>query len=297
LNHENIRGIYSATGNGSEGTRYVYAIDGLRQDQDKTIGKPCSRTGSRWLRIACTGAESKVDPIVQKIFSELLYYNSDAGNPYLRDTWNWHSLLCPDAYSNQTGFEIMDKDGKSCWKNVHPDHLAVYDMTYWAQVGSHPGNSLQRNPIKEFAMAGKSTLQFPSFHSMNYWSDNKGVMGSYIGRLGDVVHYYNFPSSLRSQKLNDFFKFSPDSINYTDSKGILVCGSPNEVSNDLTLGGSQSRGAFDIFNRDYFTTESIDFVKQKRIVWTQVVLSAKDQLRQRVAWALSQILVVSPGAR
>jgi Protein of unknown function (DUF1800) len=75
-----------------------------------------------------------------------------------------------------------------------------------------------------------------------------------------------------------------------------VCGSPNEVSNDLTLGGSQARGAFDIFNRDYFTTESVDFMKQKRIVWTEVVSLAKDQLRQRVAWALSQLLVVSPGA-
>ena len=121
-------------------------------------------------------------------------------------------------------------------------------------------------------------------------------MGAYLGRYGDVVHYYNLPNSLRSQKLNDFFKFSPDLINYTDSKGVLVCGSPNEVSNDLTLGGSQARGAFDIFNRDYFTTESVDFMKQKRIVWTEVVRLAKDQLRQRVAWALSQLLVVSPGA-
>jgi Protein of unknown function (DUF1800) len=296
LNHENIRGIYSATGNGTEGTRYLYAIEGLRQDQDKTIGKPCDRTTSRWLRINCTGAELQIDATVQKIFSELLYYNGDTGNPYLRDTWNWHSLLCPATYSNRTGFEILDRDGKSCWKNVHPDHLSVYDVTYWTQVGAHPGNSLIRNPIMEFARAGKSALQFPSWHTMNYWSDNKGVMGAYLGRYGDVVHYYNLPNSLRSQKLNDFFKFSPDLINYTDSKGVLVCGSPNEVSNDLTLGGSQARGAFDIFNRDYFTTESVDFMKQKRIVWTEVVRLAKDQLRQRVAWALSQLLVVSPGS-
>jgi Protein of unknown function (DUF1800) len=296
LNHENIRGIYSATGNGLEGTRYVYAIEGLRQDQDKTIGKPCDRTTSRWIRIDCTGAELQVDPIVQKIFSELLYYNSDNKNAYLRDTWNWHSLSCPATYSNQTGFEILDRDGKYCWKNVHPDYRSVYDMTSWTQIGTHPGNSLNRNPIMEFAQAGKSTLQFPSSHSMNFWSDNKGNMGSYVGRMGDVVHYYNFPSSLRSHKLNDFFKFSPDMINYTDSKGVLVCGSPNEVANDLTLGGSQSRGAFDIFNRDYFTTYEMDFVKQKRIIWTEIVRLAKDQLRQRVAWALSQILVVNPVA-
>ena len=34
----------------------------------------------------------------------------------------------------------------------------------------------------------------------------------------------------------------------------------------------------------------------KRQVWTEIALTADDQLRQRVAWALAQILVVSPGA-
>jgi hypothetical protein len=33
---------------------------------------------------------------------------------------------------------------------------------------------------------------------------------------------------------------------------------------------------------------------QKKNVWTQIALEANDQLRQRVAWALAQILVVSP---
>ena len=31
----------------------------------------------------------------------------------------------------------------------------------------------------------------------------------------------------------------------------------------------------------------------KNMVWTMVVLDAPDQLRQRVAWALSQIFVIS----
>ena len=34
--------------------------------------------------------------------------------------------------------------------------------------------------------------------------------------------------------------------------------------------------------------------RQKTNVWNMIALSAQDQLRQRLAWALSQILVVTP---
>jgi hypothetical protein len=289
-----MRGIYNATGGGAEGTRYLYAVNGLRVDQDRSIGLPCERTKSRWIPIECTGAASSLDPTVHEIFSKLLFYNSDP-NPSVRDVWNWYDLECPTPLMRLTGFEVLDQDGVRCWKNVHPDHLSVYDMTYWTRLDSHPGNSLVRNPIKEFAQAGLTTLEFPSWHGMDRWADHKYDFG-YVGRLGDVVHYYDLPSSLRSQVLNDYFGFTPDAVQYTDSKGVLVCGSPYEVANDLSLGGSQSRGAFDSYNPSYTTTDAVDLTKQKRIIWTEIALWAKDQLRQRVAWALSQILVVSPTA-
>ena len=37
-------------------------------------------------------------------------------------------------------------------------------------------------------------------------------------------------------------------------------------------------------------------MQQRQTVWTEVALNAPDQLRQRVAWALSQILAISPGS-
>ena len=37
-----------------------------------------------------------------------------------------------------------------------------------------------------------------------------------------------------------------------------------------------------------------DYFDQKETVWTMLVLSAPDQLRQRMAWALYQILAISP---
>ena len=37
-----------------------------------------------------------------------------------------------------------------------------------------------------------------------------------------------------------------------------------------------------------------DWISQKKDVWSMIALESSDQLRQRMAWALSQILVVTP---
>ena len=37
-----------------------------------------------------------------------------------------------------------------------------------------------------------------------------------------------------------------------------------------------------------------EYNNQKSVVWTEVVLKGDDQLRQRMAWALAQILTVVP---
>ncbi|KAL7576804.1 hypothetical protein ACA910_013822 [Epithemia clementina (nom. ined.)] len=81
--------------------------------------------------------------------------------------------------------------------------------------------------------------------------------------------------------------------------GAVVCGSPGEVANDLRLsagrGGAWYRGAFDIPTAEFgrFGLDAEDYTEQRRIVWTALSLGANDQLRQRVAWALYQLLVIS----
>lgn len=290
---ETIRNIYTETGGGAEGTRYLYSIEGLRVEEDFDIDPPCQKfTSSRWVKIGCTGAATTLDETVHDIFSTLMLY-SDDDNDVVRDLWNWHDSDCPSSVFSLRGFEIVSEG--TCWRNVHPDHMNVYDFTYWTRLDSHPGNSQARNPIKGFAQAGQTVLTFPSWHEMNRWSSNKYSFG-YVGRLGDPVHYYDLPDELRSQQLSDYFGFTPSAIQYTDSAGVMVCGSPYEVANNPSLGGSQSRGAFDSLNWDSYTTSEEDFEKQKRIIWTLAALTADDQLRQRVAWALAQILVISPDA-
>ena len=66
--------------------------------------------------------------------------------------------------------------------------------------------------------------------------------------------------------------------------GVVTCGSPDEVANDPTLG-------------QYFVPVSEKqtdwgLEDQKGDIWFENALFAPDQLRQRVAYALSQILVV-----
>ena len=68
----------------------------------------------------------------------------------------------------------------------------------------------------------------------------------------------------------------------------MVCGSPGEVANNLHMNGEENRGAFVMETPQNFTG-SIQASKQ--IIWTTIAFTAQDQLRQRMAWALSQIVV------
>ena len=75
---------------------------------------------------------------------------------------------------------------------------------------------------------------------------------------------------------------------WTESKygnRAVVCGSPNEVANN-PLGANTFSFPY---NANFEYTD-----RQKSDVWNMIALSKDDQLRQRMAWALSQILVVTP---
>lgn len=123
-----------------------------------------------------------------------------------------------------------------------------------------------------------------------------------MGRLGDAFNYYEIPETFRTERFNTAIGFDPEldgASNLhedatTDASGTLICGSQNEVANDPLLGGSQERGAFDSKTDSlHQTTHDRYFDLQKRMIWTQIALDGQDQLRQRVAWVLAQILAVA----
>ena len=52
----------------------------------------------------------------------------------------------------------------------HPEHLSVYDFTFWTLDNTHPGNMVammdnEPNPIKKWIdIDGSVFLKYPSFH-------------------------------------------------------------------------------------------------------------------------------------
>ena len=73
-----------------------------------------------------------------------------------------------------------------------------------------------------------------------------------------------------------------------EGDAVVICGSPGEVGNGNF---KQNIFRFYLSGATKFLT---DFGRQKRNVWSMIALESPDQLRQRMAWALSQILAISP---
>lgn len=91
--------------------------------------------------------------------------------------------------------------------------------------------------------------------------------------------------------MNEFSSSVADSTEFS-----TVCGSPGEVANDAFLGHQLSithGGEYDWhFDMDYLSRWGTQQLARSA-VWTMQALYANDQLRQRMAWALSQVLVLA----
>jgi len=292
LNHESLEKIYNTTKNFTKiETRYVYAINNLRIDSESNTVSPCTKGGkSRWIPSpdndsSCTNT---LQTTTKNYLKNLLRRSSDTKNAFMRDVLN----EVGGCHANDIDAKdfLLDVNGK-CWKHVHQDHLQVFDFTYWTYRDTHPGNSNRRNPIKEFAEDGDGLffLDYPGWHGMDRWVVNRGFVTE-VGRYGDKLSYSEFPPLLRTEEIAKAFGGESFSM---DGAGVLVCGSPFEVANDPRLEGTERKGAFDVINYMNRTTNGYYYYTQKQVIWTVLALHAKDQLRQRVAWALSQILTLA----
>ena len=72
--------------------------------------------------------------------------------------------------------------------------------------------------------------------------------------------------------------------------GVIVCGSRGEVSNNPALPGT-----FDVRSNRQSSSSSDQLHNQKQVVWAEIALNGHDQLRQRMAWALAQVVTTVPG--
>lgn len=266
LNFTTLQLVYEETG------KLFYIVDALRGPWDP----PCKvETFSRWVVVKEDCTDTSITDTTRSFLQSLLVQAKERqSNPVLLDVFMPYAA-CDVNDAEKYNYKIYAND--VCYRNVHPDHWQVYDFTNWAD--EHPGGTAA---IEQFALSGDDfVLTFPDWHTMDRW-DTYSKQLTNIGRFADTV--------------TDHPAFEvPQSVSIQGGLA-LICGSPFEVANDASLAGSLLEGAFDVVTAQNRTTPESKLLEQNLMIWMHIALSSKDQLRQRIAWALSQILVVAPYA-
>jgi hypothetical protein len=284
LNGDTFRLLYEFT----RGARVVYSVNGLRQNElGLPYNPPCTpSTRSRWVPVGYINGCSEASPGIATIstFVTLIEESRDT-NPHVRDVFTPSiGNICDAADVEKLDFQVLV--GNQCWQNVHQDHLQVFDFSAW--VNAHPGGAAA---IRSFAeVSGTFVLAFPDWHPMSRWHEDGRDFRQSVGRLGDTVQL-RLPAALA--KFIDGEVVGSENAQQSPPSGV-VCGSPEEVGNDPFLFGSIRRGAFDAATPLNQTSFDADLGQQKLNIWMSAALNAPDQLRQKIAWALAQLLVISP---
>lgn len=176
LQYSTFQEIFGATGGTPSpdeqdpaGTRYIYAVDGLRLDPDY-VSPPCAPgTQSRWKRMPdmsyCDDDSQfedradAVDGATRDIFAGLIRQSADT-NPFVRDIF-LPSTGIDACTEGKFGFTVAVDGG--CWRNVHPDLFNVYDFTLW--VSEHGGGP---DRIRMWAQSDSTNFRivFPLWHEM-----------------------------------------------------------------------------------------------------------------------------------
>lgn len=131
LDPDNIATLHDITG------QYVYGLLGLPviDFQGNALESPCTLgLRSRWeiLNAADCPEPTVLGTETNATLVKLLTQSSDM-NPSLRDIIfpsRGHSCSAED-YASLGEVEIVVES--TCFKRVHPEHLSVYDMTYWSK--------------------------------------------------------------------------------------------------------------------------------------------------------------------
>jgi len=256
---------------------YVYTVSELR-----TSTGPCG-TLSRWKLLDCTAVdctESSFDTSDRQLLVDAL--GQQQGE--YRDIF----VSCSNVAANS-----VISLGGIVFQHVYLHEGKVYDFSAW--VRQHPGGA---SAITKWANTGYE-LVYPASHDMSRFETalaDKNLQ--YVGSLGEEIRYLSLPTSLQSESLA--LALAPP----TSSEDLsLACPSPGEAANQPSLGNNMP---FFMFFPSFSEAEvdlDLDHPSKefgwsrfaRTNAWINQAMEAPDQLRQRVAWALSQILVTGTG--
>ena len=109
-----------------------------------------------------------------------------------------------------------------------------------------------------------------------------------MGTQDSKLDFRDLPSELKTSAV--VAEFGEEEAGSRQTSGpAIVCGSTSEVKNDPLLGE-----AYEFVSTGEATSKTPELRAQKSAVWINTVVFAKDQLRQRVAHALSTIMPSVP---
>ena len=227
-------------------------------------------------------------------------------NPHVRDVVVSDMTEGTCSTSTTTAGVRIQVTQDTCWQHVHPDTLNVYDFSEVSLThcpSSSKVTAFVRNPMNAIAETGGHVYQYPG--TVDDWenikfktasvSDPKPRILTYVGRFGDSIQFRNLEPDLQTLPMADAL-----GVESTESTvGFDACGSRGEGANNPLRGGSFFM--IDVQCKDIRLNRvdrQLDFFYEnlqrgKEFTFTNVALKSPDQLRQRVAWALSQILVLS----
>ena len=321
LDATNIRQFYSIAG------QYIYRIQGLPIITDPAsryeMISPCNDaitykrfdwTPFRFVRKnaplgAC--ASPVADATIQSSLSSILASElAGLSSAIERDNKRVLDVVipkntCVDVFKLALGGSINVLDASTgtttCWTNSHQDEWSVFNMDPWTLY--HPGNleahtKHKKNPIAAFAetdsdiIEDQVTLVMPDWHPDERFQDSSRLFDK-VGNYGDHIDFDDLPASVKSDEVAAVLGAtkSPDVV----TEYREVCASPGEVANVPSKGHQyrlQKGGDTGEMGNDSVDQDGYSF-NQKSKIWNTVSTYAKDQLRQRVAWVLSSIFVVT----
>lgn len=259
-------------------------------------GGTCACSG--FVRYGADGMWSDAQPSDSDISCTNAVFGDPAPSTAKRCECTATSLTCTTQLNGVSAVGASLTIGDTCFRHVHPDEYNVYDFSYWTD--RHPGNSVElaagrANPIQEPARVGDTAIDFPDWHGIDRWppvfsARNPTPLLRKLGVYGEEVEYSELPTTVQTKWLAEAAGVvdlsAADELSAGSLAGIQTeaCGSFGEVDNRPELGHK--------YGGRYVWAQKPTY-EPRSMLWVNAVFHSQDQLRQRVAWGLNQIYIVS----
>ena len=305
LNPATLRAMFAA------GHSIIFAVDHLPLNPGAGLSNdPCKQT-SRWRsldgRCDAHGGATTLPSTTREFVVQKLRSSTDA-NLIVRDI---HSTDMPSTCSKrQVEGAKVDVDGV-CWQNTNERNLNVYDFTTYANSQHSPcwDEARQSKPLRDLALnTNTTTIDLYAWFvrcglTMKLSTFGRsGIGNDLVGKMGDKISFAKLPTNIRTP---GFAEALGVTISYSaDTEGpaaVEMCGSPGETSTDpfqdakFNYNNYRFKSSASNNQQENFFNHRVSDVATPSIAHTMAALYQPDQLRQRVAWALSQVVVAAKG--